>query len=263
MKKPLVIGIALWFAISLAMFFAARSTDSQSVIASLANIRQQVADDEAKQYWIARRNAIGHDARDAYYHATFAAEAYLQAGDEENYRKWKRIARDLPASEEVFTAQQNAKAQQQLDRPPPAPATPQKTSAEYQAEYTAREDALQAQRVSEAMEASRLAGIKQRAEEAKQKIVRDAADGASQTAIDARAAHEKKQKFLDAIASNQLRPWKTLGGKEASRAKIVGYDNGVFTLEKADGKTIELRKSRMSKADVEYCDNWLESAGNP
>lgn len=76
-----------------------------------------------------------------------------------------------------------------------------------------------------------------------------------------KAAEEKKQRLAQAIGSAPLRPWKTLGGKDASRAKISAYDHGIVTLEKPDGKTKELRVSTMMKADKDYVSQWLESAG--
>ena len=54
----------------------------------LDNIQQQVAADFVNQYEIAKRSGT---AIDAHLHAGLAAAAYLQAGDESNYRKWKEI----------------------------------------------------------------------------------------------------------------------------------------------------------------------------
>src|SRR3954452_8837203 len=55
---------------------------------AVTSLRQQVAEDAANQYWIAKKNGGGMDA---YVHAQLAQEAYLQAADEINYRKWRDI----------------------------------------------------------------------------------------------------------------------------------------------------------------------------
>jgi hypothetical protein len=57
---------------------------------TLKNIQNQVAVDVEKQYEIAKRSGT---AIDAYTQASLAAECYLQAKDEENYKKWKAIAK--------------------------------------------------------------------------------------------------------------------------------------------------------------------------
>jgi hypothetical protein len=54
------------------------------------DIYQQVADDAIKQYEMVKRSG---SAIDAYVRASLVAEAYLQAGDEANYSKWKAIER--------------------------------------------------------------------------------------------------------------------------------------------------------------------------
>ena len=51
-------------------------------------IEAQVAQDSEKQYDMAKKHG---NAMDAYVHASAVAEAYLQAGDEANYEKWKEI----------------------------------------------------------------------------------------------------------------------------------------------------------------------------
>lgn len=273
MKKPLAIGIALWFAFWIVLsILAIRSTHSQSGLASsaplmqvpsLADIKNQVADDQAKQYWIARRNSIGHDGRDAYVHAKLAAEAYLQAGDEENYRKWKRIAHDLPASDtpQPEPIQQREFTEKDADDQLRGIVAGQKSPEQQKQEYDeviAQQQAEQDKRVHAAMEASRESGVKQRTEADKIRAIEDAA---AKAASDGSIKAAKIKRFHDAIESNQPRPWKTFGGQAASRAKIVGYDNGVFTLEKADGKQVELRESRMTKVDKDYCEEWLAKAG--
>lgn len=55
------------------------------------DISSQVARDAEKQYEIAKKN--GEDM-DAYIQAGMVAAAYLQANDEENYKKWKKIEKE-------------------------------------------------------------------------------------------------------------------------------------------------------------------------
>jgi hypothetical protein len=54
----------------------------------MGRIQQQVAEDAVKQYQIAKRSG---NAIDAYVHAGLVCAAYLQAKDEPNYQKWKKI----------------------------------------------------------------------------------------------------------------------------------------------------------------------------
>ncbi|WP_422104638.1 hypothetical protein [Winogradskyella sp.] len=58
----------------------------------LDKIELQVALDAEKQYEIAKNS--GSDM-DAYVQAGFVAAAYLEANDEVNYRKWKKIETQL------------------------------------------------------------------------------------------------------------------------------------------------------------------------
>jgi hypothetical protein len=51
-------------------------------------VEQQVAQDQIKQYEIAKRSGTAIDAAAS---AGVVAAVYLQAHDEENYRKWKSI----------------------------------------------------------------------------------------------------------------------------------------------------------------------------
>ncbi len=60
----------------------------------MRQIEQQVATDAVKQYNIAKRSG---NAMDAYIHAGLVAAAYLQAKDEANYRKWKKIEKQASA----------------------------------------------------------------------------------------------------------------------------------------------------------------------
>lgn len=57
----------------------------------MQQIENKVADDAIKQYEIAKR---GNDQMDVYIHAGLVAAAFLQAKDEENYRKWKAIEKE-------------------------------------------------------------------------------------------------------------------------------------------------------------------------
>jgi hypothetical protein len=52
-------------------------------------VESGVASDEIKQYEISIKN---NDHVNASVHAGVAAQAYLQAGDEANYKKWQKIA---------------------------------------------------------------------------------------------------------------------------------------------------------------------------
>ena len=54
----------------------------------LTKIETQVAEDAIKQYHIAKNNG---SSMDAYIQAGLVTAAYLQANDEENYKKWKVI----------------------------------------------------------------------------------------------------------------------------------------------------------------------------
>jgi len=55
---------------------------------NLEQIEREVANDAVRQYEIAKRNG---SAIDAYVQAGLVSAAFLQAEDEPNYRKWKRI----------------------------------------------------------------------------------------------------------------------------------------------------------------------------
>ena len=75
-----VLGVGIWF-----YFGGGLEHQAQK---EMGRIQQQVAEDSVKQYDIAKR---GGTAIDAYVHAGFVAAAYLQAKDESNYQKWKKI----------------------------------------------------------------------------------------------------------------------------------------------------------------------------
>ncbi len=61
---------------------------NQQAEQELRRIENEVAADAVKQYEIAKRNG---SALDAYSAASLVVAAYLQANDEVNYRKWKKI----------------------------------------------------------------------------------------------------------------------------------------------------------------------------
>lgn len=85
-----------------------------------------------------------------------------------------------------------------------------------------------------------------------------------QQIADARRAEnerERARRLKDAISAADYREWITLGGTKASQAKIIEYRNGVLTLEKRDRKTVDVRVSRLGKADREYLTKWLATAG--
>lgn len=72
--------IVIWF------FFGGGAEEQAA--RQLQTIENQVAEDAVKQYEIAKNSG---DAMDAYVHAGLVAAAFLQAKDEENYKKWKAI----------------------------------------------------------------------------------------------------------------------------------------------------------------------------
>ena len=64
---------------------------NQQAAQELRRIERDVAADSVKEYEIAKRSG---SAMDAYVHAGMVCAAYLQANDETNYRKWKKIERE-------------------------------------------------------------------------------------------------------------------------------------------------------------------------
>lgn len=62
----------------------------QAAKESVNDISRMVAEDAIEQYYIAKR---GSSQMDVYTQASLVAEAYLQANDDQNYYKWKEIAR--------------------------------------------------------------------------------------------------------------------------------------------------------------------------
>lgn len=62
---------------------------AQAIGAALADYQRAFAKDMIQQYEITKRSG---SAQDASFRAAAVAEMYLQAKDEENYKKWKAIA---------------------------------------------------------------------------------------------------------------------------------------------------------------------------
>ena len=87
MKKALKIIGGIILALVLLGYFFGGGLEEQAA-KDLQKIENQVAADAVKQYEIAKRS--GSDM-DAYVQAGMAAAAFLQANDEENYKKWKEI----------------------------------------------------------------------------------------------------------------------------------------------------------------------------
>ena len=79
--------------VGLIWFFFGGGLEKQAA-KDLQKIKQQVAADAVKQYGIAKRSG---SAMDAYVQAGFVAAAYLQAKDEVNYKKWKKIEKEEAA----------------------------------------------------------------------------------------------------------------------------------------------------------------------
>ncbi len=74
------------------IFMSLFSTDGyeKQVEKEMSKIEYQVANDAVRQYELAKKHG---DPIDVYVHAGLVAAAYLQAEDEENYKKWKNIER--------------------------------------------------------------------------------------------------------------------------------------------------------------------------
>lgn len=87
MSKFLKGLISLIILVGLIYFFFGGGLEKQAA-SQMQNIENMVAADAVKQYEIAKK---GGDAMDAYVHAGLVAASYLQAKDEENYKKWKEI----------------------------------------------------------------------------------------------------------------------------------------------------------------------------
>ena len=87
MRKSLkiIIGVVVLI-IALSFIFGGGAEEQAKK--ELDKIENQVATDAVKQYEIAKKNG---SAMDAYVQAGIVAAAFLQANDEENYKKWKKI----------------------------------------------------------------------------------------------------------------------------------------------------------------------------
>ncbi|MGB5819839.1 MAG: hypothetical protein WBG90_10175 [Saonia sp.] len=87
MKNGIKFIIAVIFLITITGYFFGGGLENQ-VENEMNKIEVKVAEDAIKQYEIAKRNGY---AIDAYVQAGLVAASFLQADDEENYRKWKQI----------------------------------------------------------------------------------------------------------------------------------------------------------------------------
>jgi hypothetical protein len=87
MKKFLKITAGFFVVIIIITFAFGGGTDAL-VEHEMQRIENNVAEDAVKQYEIAKKNG---SAIDAYVQAGVVSAAYLQANDEENYKKWKEI----------------------------------------------------------------------------------------------------------------------------------------------------------------------------
>lgn len=74
--------------VTIVTFVSCMGSYEEQAKKEMNKIENQVALDAERQYEIAKKN--GSDM-DAYVHAGMVAAAYLQAEDEENYKKWKEI----------------------------------------------------------------------------------------------------------------------------------------------------------------------------
>lgn len=89
-KNVLIVAVVFY----LLYYFLGGGQDdfNKSIIEQGASLNQEisntVAKDAEEKYYIAERNG---DKMEIYVHAGIVAAAYLQAKDEENYKKWKTI----------------------------------------------------------------------------------------------------------------------------------------------------------------------------
>lgn len=75
---------------SVVLLFSCAGSVEEQAKSDIQDIENQVAEDAVKQYEIAKRSG---DKVEIYTHASLVAASYLQAKDEENYKKWKEIER--------------------------------------------------------------------------------------------------------------------------------------------------------------------------
>lgn len=87
MKNILKIIIGIVSVVIFYNFFFGGGIEEQAQ-KEISKIELQVALDAEKEYGIAKRNG---SVMDVYVQAGFVAAAYLQANDEDNYKKWKTI----------------------------------------------------------------------------------------------------------------------------------------------------------------------------
>ena len=90
MKKGLKIFVGVAGFILLISFIFGGGVEKQAE-KQLNEIQNKVALDAEKQYEIAKRNGT---PMDAYVQAGLVSAAYLQANDEINYKKWKKIEKE-------------------------------------------------------------------------------------------------------------------------------------------------------------------------
>jgi hypothetical protein len=60
---------------------------------SMHEMQEQVADDQVRQ-WLAVSKDPNHTQIEVCVHAGLVAQAYLQAGDDDQYHKWEKKAKD-------------------------------------------------------------------------------------------------------------------------------------------------------------------------
>ena len=87
MKNLVKFILAVVMLVIIVGYFFGGGFESQAQT-EMNKIESQVAEDAIRQYEIAKRSG---SAMDAYVQAGMVAAAYLQAEDEANYKKWKKI----------------------------------------------------------------------------------------------------------------------------------------------------------------------------
>ncbi|WP_282087074.1 hypothetical protein [Aquimarina algiphila] len=87
MKKIIQFMLGGIITIVFLIFFFGGGLEEQTK-KEINKIENQVANDAVKQYEITKRNG---SAMDAYIQAGLVTAAYLQANDEENYKRWKKV----------------------------------------------------------------------------------------------------------------------------------------------------------------------------
>jgi hypothetical protein len=60
---------------------------------SMHDLQEQVAEDQVRQ-WMAVSKDPNHTLAEVCIHAQLVADAYLQAGDDDQYHKWEKNAKD-------------------------------------------------------------------------------------------------------------------------------------------------------------------------